>query len=64
MTIKELIDLASKEIGYIDAKVLMKYILNKDISYIVSNSDEEMQKKDENKYDSTQFYSFSLRFHP
>ena len=39
MTIKELIDLASKEIGYIDAKVLMKYILNKYISYIVSNSD-------------------------
>lgn len=50
MTIKELRDLAKKEIGYINAKVLMEYILNKDISYIIANSDKKLKKEDEEKY--------------
>ena len=33
MTIKELIGIATKKIGYINAKNLMMNILNKDIKY-------------------------------
>ena len=37
MTIKELIGIATKKIGYINAKNLMMNILNKDIKYIIIN---------------------------
>lgn len=50
MTIKQAINIASKKIGYINSKVLMKYILGKDDTYIVSNQNEELDENLENKY--------------
>lgn len=38
-TIKELIDDASKKIGYIEANLLMEYVLNEDKTYLIVNFD-------------------------
>lgn len=38
-TIKELIDDASKKIGYIEANLLMEYVLNEDKTYLIVNCD-------------------------
>ena len=50
MTIKELCNFAKDKIGYLDAKILMTHLLNKDIQYIISNADEELSEEQENKY--------------
>ena len=50
MTIKELCNYAKDKIGYLDAKILMTHLLNKDIQYIISNADEELSEEQENKY--------------
>lgn len=45
MTIKDALNLAKQEIDYIDAKILMKYILNVDESYLIINSQKEIEKQ-------------------
>lgn len=50
MTIKECINVASKSINYINSKILMKYVLKKDDSYIIINSKKILDKNIESKY--------------
>lgn len=50
MTIKEVIDFASKKIGYIEANILMEYVLNVNKNYLIINSKQELNANDEEKY--------------
>lgn len=50
MTINQAINIASKKIDYINSKVLMKYILCKDDTYIIVKQNKELDKKIQNKY--------------
>lgn len=50
MTIKEITNLAKEKIGYINAKILITYLLGKDMQYIVANQNEELKKEEEIKY--------------
>lgn len=50
MKIKEAILKAAKEVDYIDAKILMKYILDKPENYLISNSNDELAGENEFRY--------------
>ena len=47
MTIKEALDLSSEKIDYIEANVLLQYVLNVDRNYIIVNQDEALEKEQE-----------------
>lgn len=50
MTIKEMIDFASKKTGYIEANKLMEYVLNVDKSYLIINAKKDLDAKCEEIY--------------
>lgn len=47
MTIKEALDLSIEKIDYIEANVLLQYVLNVDRNYIIANQDEALEKEQE-----------------
>lgn len=49
MTIKQALNLARQNLDSIDAKVLLKFILKKDNTYIIANANKEMSRDEENK---------------
>ena len=50
MTIKEAIVLGNKSLDNIETKILLKYALNKDYSYIVANANKELNSEEEKTY--------------
>ena len=50
MTIKEAIVLGNKSLDNIETKILLKYVLNKDYSYIVANANKELNSEEEKTY--------------
>ena len=50
MKIKEALINGGKEITYINAKIIMKYVLNKPENYLVINSEENLTKKNEESF--------------
>lgn len=50
MTIKKLIDLASKKIGYINSKILIKFVLKENDQYIIVNNDLEIEEQKEKEF--------------
>ena len=49
MTIKQALNLARQNLDSIDAKVLLKFILKKDNTYIIANANKEMSRDEENE---------------
>ena len=47
MTIKDALDLSSEKIDYIEANVLLEYVLNADRNYIIANKDKALDKEQE-----------------
>ena len=50
MTIKEAIVLGNKSLDGIETKILLKYVLNKNYSYIVANANKELNSEEEKTY--------------
>jgi len=50
MTIKQAISISSKKIDCINSKILMKYLLEKNETYIIAQQDEKLDKKIEIEY--------------
>ncbi len=47
MTIKQALNIAKQDLDSIDSKVLIRYILKKENSYLITNINDEISKKDE-----------------